>query len=38
MDRHVFKLPGDRDLYEGSCEELRKLLIRSVCIESKSEN
>ncbi|MES5943402.1 MULTISPECIES: Fur-regulated basic protein FbpA [Bacillus cereus group] len=24
--RQVFKLPDGRDLYEGSCEELRKLL------------
>ncbi|MGE7869532.1 Fur-regulated basic protein FbpA [Bacillus paramycoides] len=26
IDRHIFKLPGDRDLYEGSCGELRQLL------------
>ncbi|MGZ7151907.1 Fur-regulated basic protein FbpA [Bacillus sp. BC08] len=26
IDRHVFKLPDGRDLYEGSCEELRQLL------------
>ncbi|RWS39115.1 Fur-regulated basic protein FbpA [Bacillus mycoides] len=26
IDRHVFKLPDGRDLYEGSCEELRPLL------------
>ncbi|MGE6850744.1 Fur-regulated basic protein FbpA [Bacillus tropicus] len=26
IDRHVFKLPDGRDLYEGSCEELAGLL------------
>ncbi|USK99871.1 Fur-regulated basic protein FbpA [Bacillus tropicus] len=26
IDRHVFKLPDGRDLYEGSCEELKQLL------------
>ncbi|PEI98409.1 Fur-regulated basic protein FbpA [Bacillus toyonensis] len=26
IDRHVFKLPDGRDLYEGSYEELRRLL------------
>ncbi|AJG73626.1 Fur-regulated basic protein FbpA (plasmid) [Bacillus thuringiensis] len=26
IDRHVFKLPDGRDLYEGSYEELRNLL------------
>ncbi|MGX5475870.1 Fur-regulated basic protein FbpA [Bacillus toyonensis] len=26
IDRNVFKLPNGRDLYEGSCEELRRLL------------
>lgn len=26
IGRHVFKLPDGRDLYEGSCEELRQLL------------
>ncbi|HDR4393063.1 Fur-regulated basic protein FbpA [Bacillus cereus] len=26
ISRNIFKLPGDRDLYEGSCEELERLL------------
>ncbi|HDR7980309.1 TPA: Fur-regulated basic protein FbpA [Bacillus cereus] len=26
ISRNIFKLPGNRDLYEGSCEELERLL------------
>lgn len=26
ITRNIFKLPGGRDLYEGSCEELEYLL------------
>ncbi|MCU5058935.1 Fur-regulated basic protein FbpA [Bacillus cereus] len=26
IDKHIFKLPDGRDLFEGSCEELAGLL------------
>ncbi|KAB2460765.1 Fur-regulated basic protein FbpA [Bacillus sp. CH126_4D] len=28
IDNHIFKLPDGRDLFEGSCEELARLLER----------
>lgn len=28
IQKNIFKLPGDRDLFEGSCEELAGLLER----------
>ncbi|MGN4719608.1 Fur-regulated basic protein FbpA [Bacillus cereus group sp. MYBK226-2] len=28
IDKHIFKLPDGRDLFEGSCEELAGLLER----------
>lgn len=28
IDNHIYKLPDGRDLFEGSCEELARLLER----------
>ncbi|PFI14600.1 Fur-regulated basic protein FbpA [Bacillus cereus] len=28
IDNHIYKLPDNRDLFEGSCEELAELLER----------